>query len=71
VRALEDFHAYSALFQRFRMPVKLVLNDVPEELLATPCTSEEATFQDIVKFVENLLLFLVLDAGRRHSLIIR
>jgi hypothetical protein len=73
VAALEDFNSYGALFQRLRRPVELVLDDVPEELLATPCASEEATFQDVVKLVENLLLLLVLqrEGVGRCSLIVR
>jgi hypothetical protein len=72
VSALEDFNSYGALFQRLGMPVKPVLDDVPEELLATPCVPEEATFQDVVKLVDNLLLFLGLQvqgAGRRSLIV--
>jgi anion-transporting ArsA/GET3 family ATPase len=61
VAALEHFNSYRAFFQRRRRPAKLVLDDVPEELLATPGASEEATFQDVVKLLENLLLLFVLQ----------
>jgi hypothetical protein len=60
VAALEDFNSYGALFQGLGMPLKLVLDDVPEELLATPGISEEATFQDVVKLTDDLLLPLIL-----------
>jgi hypothetical protein len=66
--ALEDFNTDGALFQGLSMPVELVLDDVPEELFATPCISEETAFQDVLKLMENLLLFLVFQgnrAGRR------
>jgi hypothetical protein len=61
VGPLEDFNSYRALFQRLCMAIKLVLDNKSEELFAAPRASEEATFQDVLEFVENLLPFLVVQ----------
>jgi hypothetical protein len=67
VGPLEDFHSYGALFQRLGMAIQLVLDNKPEELLAASRASEEATFQDVLEFVEDLLLFLVFQWMLRGS----
>src|ERR1039458_5003770 len=59
VGPLEDFHSYGALFEQLGMAIQLVLDNKPEELLAASRASEKATFQDVLEFVEDLLLFLV------------
>jgi len=67
VGPLEDFYSYGALFQRLGMAIQLVLDHKPEELLAASGASEEATFQDVLEFVEDLLLFLVFQWMLRGS----
>ncbi|MGA2347007.1 MAG: hypothetical protein ABSF93_13430, partial [Candidatus Sulfotelmatobacter sp.] len=59
--------SYGALFQRLGMAIQLVLDHKPEELLAASGASEEATFQDVLEFVEDLLLFLVFQWMLRGS----
>ena len=73
VGPLEDFHSYGALFEQLGMAIQLVLDNKPEELLAASRASEEATFQDVLEFVEDLLLFLVFQWMLRgsRSLIVR
>jgi len=70
---LEDFNSYRALFEQLCMAIKLVLNNKAEELLAASRASEEATFQDVLEFVENLLPFLAVQPMWRgnRSLIVR
>jgi len=70
--ALEDFNADGTLFQLFGRLVKLVLDNVAEELPATSGAPEEATFQDVVKLVQDLLLFLIGQGEwvRRRTLIV-
>ena len=67
VGPLEDFNSYRALFQQLCMAIKLVLDNKSEELLAASRASEEATFQDVLQFVENLLPFLVVQLMWRES----
>lgn len=73
VGPLEDLNSYRALFQQLGMAIKLVLDNKSEELLAAPRASEEATFQDVLEFVEDLLPFLVVQLVWRgsRSLIVR
>lgn len=73
VGPLEDLNSYRALFQQLCMAIKLVVDNKSEELLAASRASEEATFQDVLEFVENLLPFLVVQLMWRgsRSLIVR
>jgi hypothetical protein len=73
VGPLEDFNTDRTLFQRLGVAVKLVLDNKSEELLAASRASEEATSQDVLEFVENLLPFLVVQLMWRgnRSLIVR
>src|ERR1039458_546378 len=67
VGPLEDFHSYGALFEQLGTAIQLVLDNKPEELLAASRASEEATLQDVLQFVEDLLLFLVFQWILRGS----
>ena len=73
VGPLEHFNSYGALFQQLGVAIQFVLDHKPEEFLAASRASEEATFQDVLEFVEDLLLFLVFQwtLSGSSSLIVR